>query len=63
MGDGLSVVYEYLVRYQAVSSGTACLYRELRKLREEVSETETIRRCTEQVIGPQEQARVNDIML
>ena len=30
------------------------LYREVRKLREEVSETETIKRCIEQTIKPQE---------
>ena len=30
------------------------LYREVRKLREEVSETETIKRCIEQTIEPQE---------
>ena len=28
------------------------LYREVHKLREKVSETETIKRCIEQAIGP-----------
>lgn len=33
------------------------LYREVRKLREKVSETETIKRCIEQAIEPQEQRK------
>ena len=33
------------------------LYREVRKLREEVSETETIKRCIEQAVKPQDQGK------
>lgn len=39
------------------------LYQEVRKLRGEVSETETIKRCIEQAIEPQEQVRGNNILL
>ena len=39
------------------------LYQKVRKLREDVDETETIKRCVEQAIEPKEQMRGNDILL
>ena len=34
-----------------------CLYREMRKLKEEVAEAETVKRCIEQAIPPTEQGK------
>jgi len=52
------------LRLKAWKAGVAGLtaqkdhfYREVRKLREEVSEAETIKRCIEQVIPPAEQRK------